>query len=125
CGFAVTFTPAIVGTDTATSQMPDDGVGAPQMLTLTGTGASGQVTLSQSSLSFGNVAQGTTTAPSASILTNTGNSTLSITNAKISGVNATDFAFGGSNTCIAGAAVLPGASCTIAVDFAPNEPNPP
>ncbi|HET6199563.1 MAG TPA: choice-of-anchor D domain-containing protein, partial [Candidatus Acidoferrales bacterium] len=125
CGFAVTFTPAIVGTETASLQMADDGVGAPQTLTLTGTGASGEVTLSQTSLSFGNVAQGTTTAPSTSILTNTGNATLSITNAKISGVNATDFAFGGSNTCIAGAAVLPDASCTIAVDFAPNEPNPP
>ncbi|HXT73909.1 MAG TPA: choice-of-anchor D domain-containing protein [Candidatus Angelobacter sp.] len=125
CGFAVTFTPAIVGTETASLQMADDGVGAPQTLTLTGTGASGEVTLSQTSLSFGNVAQGTTTVPNASILTNTGNATLSITNAKISGVNATDFAFGGSNTCIAGAAVLPDASCTIAVDFAPNEPNPP
>jgi len=125
CGFAVTFTPAVVGTETAMLQMSDDGVGTPQTLTLTGTGASGEVTLSQSSLSFGNVAQGTTTAPSTSILTNTGNATLSITNAKISGVNATDFAFGGSNTCIAGAAVLPDASCTIAVDFAPNEPNPP
>ncbi|MGH9732337.1 MAG: choice-of-anchor D domain-containing protein, partial [Candidatus Acidiferrales bacterium] len=125
CGFAVTFTPAIVGTETAALQMADDGVGAPQTLTLTGTGTSGEVTLSQTSLSFGNVAQGTTTAPSASILTNTGNATLSITNATISGVNPADFAFGGSNTCIAGAAVLPGASCTIAVDFAPNEPNPP
>ena len=125
CGFAVTFAPAIVGTETASLQMADDGVGAPQTLTLKGTGASGEVTLSQTSLSFGNVAQGTTTPPSTSILTNTGNATLSITNAKISGVNATDFAFGGSNTCIAGAAVLPDASCTIAVDFAPNEPNPP
>ncbi|HEV2315532.1 MAG TPA: choice-of-anchor D domain-containing protein [Candidatus Acidoferrales bacterium] len=125
CGLAVTFTPAIVGTETAALQMSDDGVGTPQTLALTGTGASGEVTLSQTSLSFGNVAQGTTTAPSTSILTNTGNATLSITNAKISGVNATDFAFGGSNTCIAGAAVLPDASCTIAVDFAPNEPNPP
>ena len=125
CGFAVTFTPAIVGTETAALQMADDGVGTPQTLALTGTGTSGEVTLSQTSLSFGNVAEGTTTAPSTSILTNTGNATLSITNAKISGVNATDFAFGGSNTCIAGAAVLPDASCTIAVDFAPNEPNPP
>lgn len=125
CGFAVTFTPSVVGTETAALQMADDGVGTPQTLTLAGTGASGEVTLSQTSLNFGNVAQGTTTAPSTSILTNTGNATLSITNAKISGANATDFAFGGSNTCIAGAAVLPDASCTIAVDFAPNEPNPP
>jgi len=125
CGFAVTFTPAVVGVETAALQIADDGVGTPQTLTLTGTGTSGEVTLSQTSLSFGNVSQGTTTAPSTSILTNTGNATLSITNAKISGVNATDFAFGGSNTCIAGAAVLPDASCTVAVDFAPNEPNPP
>jgi hypothetical protein len=125
CGFAVTFTPAIVGTETAALQMADDGVGAPQTLTLTGTGTSGEVTLSQTSLSFGNVAQGATTAPGTSILTNTGNATLSITSAKISGVNPADFAFGGSNTCSAGAAILPGASCTISVDFAPNEPNPP
>ena len=125
CGFAVTFTPAVVGTETAALQMADNGVGTRQMLTLRGSGASAEVTLSRTSLNFGNVAQGTATAPSTSILTNTGNATLSITNAKISGVNLTDFAFGGSNTCIAGAAVLPNASCTIAVDFAPNEPNPP
>ncbi|HEV2617520.1 MAG TPA: choice-of-anchor D domain-containing protein, partial [Candidatus Acidoferrales bacterium] len=125
CGIAVTFTPSVVGTETAALQITDDGVGTPQTLRLTGAGASGEVTLSQSSLSFGNVAQGTTTAPGTSILTNTGNATLSITNAKIAGSNATDFAFGGSNTCSAGAATLPGASCTISVDFAPNEPNPP
>ncbi len=125
CGLAVTFTPSVVGTETAALQVTDDGVGTPQTLTLTGAGASSEVTLSQTSLRFGNVAQGTATTPGTSILTNTGNATLSITNANIAGNNATDFAFGGSNTCSAGAAVLPGGSCTISVDFAPNEPNPP
>jgi len=125
CGLGVTFTASIVGTETAMLEVSDNGVGTPQTLTLTGTGASGEVSLSQTSLAFGNVAQGTTTVPQTSILTNTGNGTLSITNAIISGSNATDFAFGGSNTCSAGSAVLPGASCTVAVDFAPNEPNPP
>ena len=125
CGFAVTFTPSAVGVETATLQVADDGVGSPQTLTLTGTGASGEVTLSQTSLNFGNVAQGTKTGPSTSILTNTGNATLSVTNAKIAGSDATDFTFSGSNTCDVGASVLPGASCTIAVDFGPDEPNPP
>src|SRR5487761_696605 len=127
CDFAVTFTPAIVGAETAALEVADNGVGTPQTLMLSGTGSSGEVSLSQDSLSFGNVAQGTTTARETAILTNVGNGTLNITDATITGANPTDFAFAAtnSNSCAAGAIVMAGGSCTIAVEFAPNEPNPP
>ncbi|HVB07825.1 MAG TPA: choice-of-anchor D domain-containing protein [Candidatus Acidoferrales bacterium] len=82
CGFAVTFTPAIVGTETATLEVADDAVGTPQTLTLTGTGSSGEVSLSQSSLTFGNVPEGTTVSGS-TVLTNIGDGALSITNTSI------------------------------------------
>lgn len=125
CGLGVTFTPTIVGTETATLEVADDAIGTPQTLTLTGIGSSGEVTLSNPSLSFGNVAQGTITAPGTTILTNVGNGTLSITGAKIIGSNPTDFVFAGSTTCSVGSTIVPGGSCAIAIDFAPNEPNPP
>jgi len=124
CGFAVTFTPAIVGTETATLEVADDAVGTPQTLTLIGTGSSGEVSLSQSSLTFGNVPEGTT-ASSSTILTNIGDGALNITNTNITGTDRVDFTFGALNQCSGGLTIPSGGSCNIGIVFAPNEPNPP
>ncbi|MHB8525398.1 MAG: choice-of-anchor D domain-containing protein [Candidatus Acidiferrales bacterium] len=124
CGFAVTFTPAIVGTETAALQISDDAAGTPQTLTLTGTGSSGEVSLSQNSLTFGNVPEGTTAA-SITILTNIGDGALNITNTSITGTDRVDFAFGTLNQCSGGLTIPSGGSCSIGIVFAPNEPNPP
>jgi len=70
------------------------------------------VTLSPSSLSFGEQQVSTTTSsPQTVTLTNTGNGSLNITNIAASG----DFAQ--TNTC--GSTVAAGASCTISVTFTP------
>ncbi|MHB8540583.1 MAG: choice-of-anchor D domain-containing protein [Candidatus Acidiferrales bacterium] len=124
CGFAVTFTPAIVGTETATLEIADDAVGTPQMLTLTGTGSSGEVSLSQNSLPFGNVPEGQT-ASSSTILTNIGDGALNITNTNIGGSDRADFTFGALNQCSGGLTIPSGGSCSIGIVFAPKEPNPP
>lgn len=125
CDFSVTFAPSLVGPETATLEVADNGVGAPQTVNLSGTGTSPEISLSPTSLAFGSVAQGTTSNPQTVALANTGNDTLNVTAASISGTNPTDFVFAGANTCSPNATVSPGGNCTVAVEFAPNEPNPP
>lgn len=128
CDFSVTFSPTIIGPETATLQVTDDGVGSPQTLALNGTGTGVGVTLAPTSLSFPNTAQGQTSTLTTT-LTNTGNDALTITGQQqqIQGTNAQDFAFLSSSTCTPAATptLPPGGSCTIDVQFAPIEPNPP
>jgi hypothetical protein len=73
------------------------------------------VSLSPSSLTFGNQDVGTTSAPQSVTLTNTGNAALSISGITLYGTNATDFSQ--SSNC--GTSVAAGANCTINVTFAP------
>ena len=78
-------------------------------------GGSGDVpsaTLSTTSLAFGKKVLGTTSASKLVKLTNTGGSTLNISNVSVSG----DFAIA-SKTC--GMTVAPDASCTVSVTFTP------
>lgn len=127
CDFQVVFTPLTVGAETAEVQISDDGVGSPQTLQLTGTGASPEISLTSNSLSFPPTPQGQTdpTAMTAT-LTNIGSDNLAITSAQISGSNLTDFTFVPANTCNTTAtAIPPGGACTVAITFAPNELNPP
>jgi hypothetical protein len=125
CSFSITFTPSIVGNETAELQVTDDGVGSPQTLALTGTGTAVGVTVNPTSLTFPNTAQGQVSSAQTATVTNTSSDTLSIQQASISGTNATDFEYGTANNCGASTTITPGNSCTIAVQFAPNEPNPP
>src|SRR5262249_6876606 len=77
-----------------------------------GGGSVPAVTLSTTSLAFGKRVLGTTSAAKVVKLTNTGASTLNISNVSING----DFAIG-SKTC--GTTVAPGATCTVSVTFTP------
>lgn len=86
-----------------------------------GTTGAPAVTLSPTSLSFGNQSVGTTSAPGTIIVTNTGTTTLTFSsNATISGVGASDFAVSGASTCKSGANVAPAATCTIVLTFTPS-----
>jgi hypothetical protein len=76
------------------------------------------VTLSSTSLAFGNQNVGTMSAPMSSTLTNTGSATLEIISITIMGANARDFPM--NNNC--GATLAPEASCTINVTFDPTRP---
>ena len=118
CTFSVTFIPAASGTRTGTLTINDNAAGSPQTVSLTGTATSASgpvVSLSTSSLSFGNQPVGTTSTPQNVTLTNTGDSALSIAGIGIMGTNPGDFAQ--TNNC--GTSVAAGASCTFTVTFTP------
>ena len=83
-------------------------------------GALPVVSLSPTSINFGNQAEGITSSPVPVTLTNTGNATLTITNIKMIGPNAADFAQ--TNNC--GGSVAAGANCTINVTFTPLKGGP-
>jgi len=118
CTLNVTFTPRASGTRTGALTINDNAVGSPQTVGLTGTATSAGgpvVTLSTSSLSFGNQPLGTTSTPQNFTLTNTGASPLSIAGVGISGQNPGDFVQ--TNDC--GTSVATGASCAFSVTFTP------
>jgi hypothetical protein len=108
CTVSVTFTPSIVGAETATLSLASNDPLSPATVSLSGTGASGAVPgLSTSSLTWAGQVVGTTQSVT---LTNTGNTTLTISSITISG---SQFVFTGSNTC--GSTLSRLAACTITV----------
>src|SRR5205807_8373719 len=54
CTISVFFTPSTTGTRTGTLTVTDDATNSPQTASLTGTGATSAISLSPSSLAFGN-----------------------------------------------------------------------
>jgi probable HAF family extracellular repeat protein len=113
CTFKVTFKPTASGTRSAALSVTDNAAGSPQKVTLNGIGTTAK--LSPTSMSFGTVAIGTTSAAKKVTLTNVGSTALSITAIAITGTNAGDFAQ--THTC--GSSLAAGASCSISVTFKP------
>ena len=116
CTISVTFKPSASGSRTASVSITDSASGSPQTVSLSGTGTAGVVSLSATSLAFGNQSVGTTSTAQSLTLSNTGNAALSITSLALTGTNAGDFAQ--TNTC--GSSVAAGSSCTISVTFTPS-----
>lgn len=116
CTVEVSFTPATAGSFSATLNINDNGSGAPQAVTLSGTGANPpSVSLSPRSLSFPAAAVGATSTLPFTI-TDSGNSTLNVTVISKCGSNPTDFSH--TSNC-GGNPLAPGSSCTAEVSFAP------
>jgi hypothetical protein len=96
---------------------------AEQVVPLTGTGTAAApiARILPSALGFGTQAVGTTSGTQIATLTNTGSAALSITSIGITGTNTADFAIvtAGSSCPITSGSVAIGASCTVAIDFAP------
>ncbi|HVI08183.1 MAG TPA: choice-of-anchor D domain-containing protein, partial [Candidatus Binatia bacterium] len=112
CTITVSFTPTAAGGRTGTVTIVD-GIGT-QAISLTGTGTSPGVSLSSSSLNFGNQVVSTTSASQTVTLTNTGTSDLTINSLSASG----DFAE--SDNCIARSPLTAGTgNCTITITFSP------
>jgi len=118
CTISVTFTPFASGSRTASVTITDNAIGSPQTVSLTGTGTSSAtvISLSSTSLAFGNQPVDVDSAAQTITLTNAGNATLSITSLAFTGTNASDFAE--TDTC--GGSISAGANCTIAVMFTPS-----
>ncbi len=118
CTLTVTFAPTTTGPQTGSISVASNALASPSTITLQGTGtaaAAPAASLSPTTLSFGNVAIGTTTTAQVLTLSNTGNAVLNISGITISGANPSDFAE--TNTC--GATLAAGSTCTISVTFTP------
>jgi hypothetical protein len=111
CTISVTFTPSALGTRTAVLNANDDGPNSPQTASLTGTGVT-PVTLSPTSLSFGNVLIGTNSSKAVT-LSNNQSVPLTNINVSISG----SAAYTQVNTC--GTGIPANSQCSITVTFAP------
>ncbi|PYV29263.1 MAG: hypothetical protein DMG22_23445, partial [Acidobacteria bacterium] len=117
CNVQMTFAPTASGTRTATLSVAADSSGSPpQTVSLTGNGVQPVVTLSPTSLSFGNQQTGTSSSPQGVTLSNTGNTELNNLVISITGTNADQFLQ--SNNC--GGSVAAGSTCTINATFNPN-----
>ena len=120
CTISVTFTPSSAGAESATLTVTDDSNGianSTQTVSLTGSGTGPLASVSSLALNFPSQIVGTTSAPQAVTLTNTGNSNLVISTAALGGTNATDFATS-ADTCT-GATLAPQAVCSVSITFTP------
>ena len=116
CTISVTFTPSATGTRSGALSLSDNAVGSPQTVGFTGTGTSTApaVSLSPDDLTFTIQSAGATSASQSVILSNTGESALTISSITTSG----DFTQ--SSNC--GTTLAAGANCTITVTFTPAAP---
>ena len=121
CTISVTFTPSAAGSRAASVTVSDNAPGNPHTITLAGTGVAPApaITLSPTSLAFGNRVVGTTSAAQDVTVTNSGTAPLTINSIGVAGANAGDFAQ--TNTCpLAPSTLAVGASCTISATFTPS-----
>ena len=119
CTISIACTPAAAGSLSANlgvnypSPLPQQSVA----LSCTGAAQSAPMAaLTPSATDFGSQSTGTTSAAKTFTLTNSGNTSLTISGVSLGGSNASDFAIG-TNTCTSTLAAS--ASCTIAVTFTP------
>ncbi len=110
CVISVTFKPTAEGTGVGSVTLKDNAGDSPQQIVLIGTGVP-VVSLSTTSVVFGDQVAGTSSAAQPVTMRNNGSASLAITSIAASG----DFAQ--TNTC--GASILAGGSCTINVTFNP------
>jgi cytochrome c553 len=118
CAISVGFSPAVVGSRTA-SLAVNHSLGQ-STVGLSGSGAAvPQATLSinQSLLNFATVTQGTTSPPQNVTISNSGTAPLTLTSISITGSTGVYLT---SGSCATGAAIAPNATCTVTVSFAPN-----
>src|SRR5439155_755564 len=118
CTINVTFTPTATATRAAALAVTDNASGSPQTASLSGTGTASAVSLTPSSVPFGNQPVSTTSAPQAVTLSNTGSAPLTITSIALGGTNPGDF--GQTNNCPISPSTLAASTiCTINVTFTP------
>jgi hypothetical protein len=113
CVLNVNFTPTAAGTRTGTVSLNDNAPDSPQTIPLSGTGfaPTPTVRVSPTSLNFGKVKIGTTSAPRTVTVANTGNSPVVILSVASTGP------FAQTNNCPGSLPVA--ASCAMSVTFAP------
>ncbi len=113
CTVSLTFKPSTTGARSASLTVTDNASGSPQQVPLSGIGTTAE--LSPTTLKFGSVNVGTTSAAQTVTLKNVGTTAITITSVTIAGTAAGDYAQ--TRTC--GSSLAAGASCTISVTFMP------
>ena len=113
CYINVVFAPTAAGTATGTLSVTDNALQSPQEVTLSGIGT--VITLSPTSINFGDQKVGTTSFPAPITLSNVGSTPVTLMGATFTGTNASDFA--GTSNC--GKTLAANSSCTIKVTFTP------
>ena len=120
CSVSVIFAPTAASYRTALLTISDNAAGSPQTVNLSGTGTGPALTLSSSSLTFGNENVGATSTSQVVAVQNTGQTALNISSVAITGSNASEFSLASSaNSCSTASQLNPGSSCNISVSFAP------
>ena len=114
CAVTISFVPGGAGLRPATLEFADDARGSPHTVALRGVGTGPVVSLSGTSVAFGTVTLGTTSAPQSVVLTNTGTGPLTITIITPPGGGE----FAETNNCPT--TVGRSGSCTITVTFTPS-----
>ena len=112
CTVLVTFTPAALGAVTGTLTLTDSpDANSPHSIALTGTGST-QTTVTPTTLAFGDIAVGNTSAAKTVTLENHETAAISVS----TGISGSGFAISGG-TC--GSTLAAGKDCTVLVTFAP------
>lgn len=113
CTITIVFAPTVAGTVSGTLSVTDNALKSPQKVLLTGVGT--VITVSPTSINFGDQKVGTTSSAAPVTLSNVGSAAVAITAISIAGTNAGDFAE--TNNC--GTTLAGKSSCTIKVTFTP------
>jgi trimeric autotransporter adhesin len=118
CTANVVFAPTATGNRSATLDFNDSASNSPQGVALTGYGApgSGTVSVSPTSLSFGTVNPGSSSAANTVKLSNGTSSSITISGITVSGGSASDFSIS-SKSC--GTSLGASGSCSVSVVFKP------
>jgi centrosomal CEP192-like protein/ASPM-SPD-2-Hydin domain-containing protein len=121
CDIAIAFAPAAGGTRTAGIAIPSNAAGSPHLIQMAGSGGgdAAKIELSPTSMGFGEVGVGLTSAAQPLTLTNIGSTSLVIGQLGFSGSTSTDYART-SDLCSV-RQLSPGQSCTVNIVFAPSE----
>ncbi len=112
CTISVYFTPSIGGLRTGTLTITDGASNSPQSVALAGTGAMPAISITPSTLTFGNQVVGTSSVSQQVTVSNAGSSNITVNSVAASG------GYGETDTCT-GVTLGIGQSCTIKVGFVP------
>jgi uncharacterized repeat protein (TIGR01451 family) len=121
CNVHVTFTPTAAGPRSATLTFLDDADGSPHQVALSGVGQQPVASVAPTTVDFGGQTVGTTSSAGVVTLSNTGDASLFVNSASITGSAAGDFAMI-SDHCTTVGVLAAGASCTVSVKFTPSVP---
>ena len=111
--FNVTFAPTTATSATGSVSITSNAPGSPLKIALSGTGTQGALSANPASISFGNVAVGSTSAPTSVTLSNTGTAAVSITGSSITGT-------GFRMSMLAAQTLNPGQTASFSVTFTPS-----